>query len=876
MKSILRRALACAAFAGMLVSTGLSAQSIGWHAATYGEVAAVAGRPSQALAFDAGGGVFTLEMIADSALKGVRLKHFDAAGQLLWHTDLPTEIYPPTGVYDLAALTALGDDAVVATLGYDNTYRGQLLRFRGSDGTLLWQTTDPTPNGSAFEALSADTAGNILAAGTSVNWPLNEQRGHVAKFSADGRPLWTADIPATQCGAAPGVLVLSIVAEDVDGNVTAGGAPAYDKHVTACGVKLSGDAGTVLHAAGYSPAAALQTLGVIDSADAQGNLLIATQYFANSPSSWAVSLVRFDAASMNVTWAIDTLTLHGQQATPLGLAADGAGNAIVSGYDRTQSFAAATGQPLWATEANVGGAAAIGSEGSVLIGSDFASDSIVTTGRNFSYTALDPADGSVRWSVDQPIATFEYWDGPPRLAADANGHYAALQSQSHLCCTTQALLDYGDVADGAIGWTHADPDIGRGTGVLDVGADTSQTRSSVATPDAAVISSGSTTRWYASSYDHSAQLLTTKRAQRDGHLLWSQQATVGKGFCRRGGVVLDTNADAIVAGTCDVTPLVIKYRGSDGQVLWQASPVGDCPQYAIDAVVLDASNDVYISGACQYAASEDLITVKLAGASGSELWRRHTTGGNSGGQLHLSEVPVRLVLGQGQVYVAGNSPTDSSYNNMCVVVAALSPDDGHVVWTSVLNPPGGSVPSYSLDTLTALPGGDVVASVGGTAARLAAASGHTLWSNNAVPATDVVTTLDAAGDVVLAGGYDLWKLDAANGTMIWHQNMQQSPTPAGNFNDIVLTPTGNLLVAGIEWTNHEGLYVAQLADADGKVQWSTIDASVVVSRAVGVLPAADGAVIATANGYDDAGAPWWTVRIVTPQADLIFSNGMEL
>jgi hypothetical protein len=873
------RAYALAAFA--LWAGSAAAQSIGWRAPTYGSQAAIAGLSSQSLAFDASGGVFTFELIADSALHGARLKHFDSAGNLMWSVDRPTEIYPPYGIWDLTALTTVGDDAVVSTLGYDSDYRGIVARFRGSDGALLWQQTDPLANGTAYAAIGTDADGDVLAVGTSVNWPSEGPHGHVAKFGPDGTPLWQTDIPASDCNAAPSTLVFSGVATDSNGDVLAGGAPLGDKTINACAVKLAGDTGALLHAGSYSAPENLQSQQSLVRSDRNGNLLVLTQYFASTPTSWPVSLVRFDAASVTPTWAIDTLMLDNQYVGAPDFAADADGNAIVSEV-ATQSFGAADGKPRWVTEAAVGGTIVTAPDGSLLVGSDHASDSQVTTGRHFTYTALDPADGSVRWSYDQPIDTFEYWDGRPLLATDANGHFAALQSQSELCCTRQTLLDYGNMSGGAPNWTYSDPDAGPGAGMLDTSGYSGQTRSSVATGDGAVISSGSTVLWYANDYDYSGQLLTTKRAQSDGHLIWSQQTAIATGFCMRGGIALDGNQqDVIVAGTCDTTTAVVKYRGSDGGVLWQASPLDTCASFRIDAVAVDAANDVYVGGVCQFANGTDLLTLKLAGASGNVLWLQHSPGTDRGGNMHPDPVPMRLALVPGHVFVAADEAIDSSYLTMRVRVAALRDSDGHSDWNVALSPPGDTVASHVIDTLTALPSGDVVASIGGSALRLDGATGNVDWSINAVPANDVATTLDNAGDIVLIGVGDIWKLSAADGRMLWHRSALQTPYPVAGLNDIALTPAGNLLVTGtasVPQGQHflAALYVAQLDAASGQVQWSTTDTSGIESYGAGVLPAADGAVIATANGYVETGAPWWTVRVVTPQAERIFSNSFEL
>ena len=852
-------------------SAAVSAQSIGWRAPTYGAQAAIAGETHQSLAFDSAGGLYTLDAIADSLLTGGRLKHFDVgSGALLWQVDLRSVYPPPSGMNETIGVAPLGADAVAITLDYDTDYHGAISRYRGSDGALLWRSVDPHA-GVAFDAIATASTGAAVAAGTSLGWPLNAQHGYVTKYDGDGALLWSADVDPSICGAGPSAYVLSGVAVDANGDVLAAGAPAHDSHVVVCVVKLRGDTGERIWAAGYASPTAIAAAHADMRVDAQGNPLVSASYYGSGFASSA-AVVRFDGNSGAQIWAVDPVVQQGNHVMWLSLAAGADGSAFASSLT-TQAFAAGDGHLLWPADAPQAGNLAIASDGTVLVGANSATNPYVSSGRHFTYSALNPADGSLHWSTDLPVDTVEYWDGAsPLLASDAAGRFAALQSQSELCCTRQTLVAVGGAGTGTIAWSHADPDAGPGKAWLGLEGDTfSHTRSSVLTSDGGIVTSGITTIWYSSAYDQSGRLLTTKRSQHDGHLIWSQQADIGANYCSRGGIAIDHNGDIFVGGSCDTTPFVIKYRGTDGHELWQATPADSCTRAIVEALAVDVAGDAYASGICDSASGEDLVAFKLAGASGAVSWLQHAPGTWYPPSDWGAQVPPQMGLSSAGIYLAANLPPDAN-NYMGISVSELRPSDGHVNWTHTLI----AQTQYSIQALVPLPSGDVVVSAGGIVARLAAATGNVVWNDSDVPGC-MATAVDAAGNVLLACGSYVGKIAASSGGVIWQRNLE---TPLGYVKwiyDVALAADGGVLVTGrLPGASFGGtgiLYVAQLGSGTGQPQWEVTDTSGIESGGVGVLPAADGSVIVTA--MDEYSPPWWTLRIVTPGTDDLFANGME-
>ena len=837
-------------FGALAACSGLaSAQSIGWRFQTYGEQPSIDGIPRQALAFDGRGGLFEVVETTDSVAQGGHLKRIDVAtGVLLWQAAVPATLNPPIALDPkrMLALTAVGTDAALATTVFDTSYRAAVARYRGTDGALLWRALDPQAR-AAYDAVASDAGGAIIAGGAGFSAAQARWLGRVAKFDGSGALLWAVDVdPIAACGSGNTDFAISGVRVDASGDVVVAGAPRGDAAVGLCALKLRGDTGGVVWTANFPLPANTQAISAQLALDANGNPAAVVGFQSG------MVLLRFDGAAGTRTW------MQPLAYATIDFTFDGAGNVVVSA-DTTQSYAAADGQARWATAATQTGSLALSADGSILIGSDFASQSGLASGRHFTYSALDPASGALRWSTDLDIDTLESWDfAAPALAIDGAGHFAALQAESAVCCTQRSLLALGRTTDGALAWSDSDPDLGPGAAQVHRGAAT--------TPDGGIVTAGVTFARNGLPGDPSSRLLTLKRAQRDGHLLWSQQSPLGD-FCVSGGVAIDGNGDVIAIGGCSDGPVVFKYRGSDGWLLWQATPNTDCLFSPAEGVVLDADNSIYVAGTCDTSASDqNYLYVTKLGADGSIRWQQ-TADGNDAAPAAAPWYPgFGLVRAGTQLYVAGNRGFSGE-----VIVTALRTADGTVAWRDEIAPTGGAV--YSLRTLTALPGGDVVASGYGIATRLDAASGSPVWSNTAVPGDDRAALVDAVGDLVLVGGLDAWKLGAASGQPVWHTRFNAGGT---DLSDVAQTPSGDLLITGSAPSPTRDpipvLFAAALDPANGQTQWSVTPQPFGTETGVDVLPADGGGAIVTANGY---GGPWWVLRVITPGSDGLFADGFE-
>jgi outer membrane protein assembly factor BamB len=234
-------------------------------------------------------------------------------------------------------------------------------------------------------------------------------------------------------------------------------------------------------------------------------------------------------------------------------------------------------------------------------------------------------------------------------------------------------------------------------------------------------------------------------------------------------VTVDQNGDALAAvaavntgsGT-DIT--VLKLAGATGAEIWRtalASADFDLPS----GIATDAIGDVYVVGQF-FGSPAKLVVAKLAGADGMEVWQREIDGvPTSGGLLSVDPKHLRID-GSGDVLLADatvNAATGSDF-----AVLKLDGSTGADIWRTELSG-GPGVPNAANDgalTLATEPNGTIVAAGKveqgpglGTAwlvLKLAPGTGAVLSSHQL---TGTANGLDrafavaaAAGRTVLAGG----------------------------------------------------------------------------------------------------------------------------
>ncbi|HET7064570.1 MAG TPA: hypothetical protein VFI49_09845, partial [Rudaea sp.] len=225
-----------------------SAQSFTWRVPNYGTEFSTAGIAPQALALDAGNDPYAFAFVANGAEFLIRVSHYDGAdGSITWQRDVGLAASPwfPFSTYSsgqpTAALASVGTDAVLATTNYDTQFYGQIARYAGGDGGLVWENAEHAQTAVAYEAVAVDAAGNVIAAGAAGDIYISPTKGHVAKFHAsDGSLAWSVDLDAGACGAGASFwFQFTTVSVDDNGDVVAGGFSPDEHAFPFCAFKLS-------------------------------------------------------------------------------------------------------------------------------------------------------------------------------------------------------------------------------------------------------------------------------------------------------------------------------------------------------------------------------------------------------------------------------------------------------------------------------------------------------------------------------------------------------------------------------------------------------------------------------------------------------------
>ena len=285
-------------------------------------------------------------------------------------------------------------------------------------------------------------------------------------------------------------------------------------------------------------------------------------------------------------------------------------------------------------------------------------------------------------------------------------------------------------------------------------------------------------------------------------------------------VALMSDGD-VVAGGFACSPLnfcggfkVVRLARDSGAERWRyLGPFGD-PSYAANAVVVDSASDVVAAGAA-------FGVVKLAGSTGTEVWRTTPLGGDA---------KSLAVDSAGDVVVGGTSTHDFT-------VVKLSGSTGAELWRVTLT---GNSPSFD-DVAYAVavdPSGDVVAAgyvfsypPGNemVTIKLAGSTGTEVW-RHAVAVPTVVSNGDffaaalaiepSSGDVITAGGgFTVVRMASGTGDELWRQVMGGVGSLATS---VAVDDTGNVAVGGSLYDGHLGLstfLAVKVAGASGAELW---------------------------------------------------------
>ena len=414
------------------------------------------------------------------------------------------------------------------------------------------------------------------------------------------------------------------------------------------------------------------------------------------------AVVQLDAQTGTLRWERQ---LPGTASTKRGRAAavvlDAAGDVYAAGYvdnaGSGQDLAVAkidgsNGTIVWARfiDGAVGvaaglqdGASAVALDGA---GGLFVAGSLDRLAPNYGdYVALkfDAQTGTTLWeySIDGSMAenANTYYDSVRAIAVDSSGHpvlLGVLLSTTSVCnglICFDIVITKVDGANGAEIWR------------------TTLDWSSEDIPRTVELDALDNVYWGGFVINQGRSLTVGKLAAQTGNTLWTyfDQAT-NISYSSAHALAIDTSGDVFVAGSVDegatgIDFAALRLAGSSGSVVWRRTFDGGqgLGDDAFDLLV-EPGGDVIVGGRAQTgsAAGRSMSVRKLTAAAGTTLWHSVITGSSSAGGNQQASA---LTLGGGKVLVGGQLTAGPSGRDLTVV--GLDPLDGS----------GGTTPLFLLD-----------------------------------------------------------------------------------------------------------------------------------------------------------------------------------
>lgn len=360
-------------------------------------------------------------------------------GRLLWR-----KTYDGSGhSQDIGFEVALCGDGTVVVAGrvITATTSSDLvtLKYRASDGELLWDRTFDGPAHSIDQALdiAADDQGNVYVTGEVWNDAEFYSNGDyvTVKYAPDGTLLWSTlyDGPATFIAQSdqPVHLVL-----DHGGDVlVTGDSPDASNATDIVTVKYDGITGAQEWAARYDVGGTATGLQIAPNND----VIVAGNTYQSGDK---IVVIRYDSATGSEIWAkVDVFPHDGRLARPNSLAIDAQGNPVIAlDYDpdaddsnlndnlQTTKYDFATGERLWSTSVGTSvfydgqdvKAVAVDGQGNVMV----AGSNLIRPRNPFTVWYFNGSDGSLISAYDHQFANNA--DYPVKVLFDADGNAIAV------------------------------------------------------------------------------------------------------------------------------------------------------------------------------------------------------------------------------------------------------------------------------------------------------------------------------------------------------------------------------------------------------------------------------------------------------------------
>jgi hypothetical protein len=346
--------------------------------------------------------------------------------------------------------------------------------------------------------------------------------------------------------------------------------------------------------------------------------------------------------------------------------------------------------------------------------------------------------------------------------------------------------------------------------------------------------------------DDGIAFFVTKLAAGSGAELWRQEIA-GSSAAALGAfaVTVDAAGDVIAAGELGVDFSVIKFSGATGNEIWRRQIDGTATFETTEeahAVAVDAAGDVFAAGfVSNTGTGRDLFVIKCNGATGNELWRKEIDGGD-GGADRANAIAVDT---SGDVIAAGRLATSANEDDFTVL--KLAGASGNELWRLRIDGTDhgdDEALAVALDAANDVVASGVIDSATGNedfaVVKLAGGTGNELWRKEvdgalggkitAESANSVV--VDSAGDVVAAGNlefvnqeqdFTVIKFAGLTGAEIWRYHIEGDMSAASDIAFTVAVDPSDDVIAGGRIENGPRLSfdfsVLKLSGATGTEIW---------------------------------------------------------
>lgn len=353
-------------------------------------------------------------------------------------------------------------------------------------------------------------------------------------------------------------------------------------------------------------------------------------------------------------------------------------------------------------------------------------------------------------------------------------------------------------------------------------------------------------------------------------------------------VAIDAAGHTIVAGcTNDGNGhrfLAIKYA-ADGSIVWTSQRHSAVPLAGKQAVAVDEAGNVFVAGYANSGANNrDIVTAKYDGATGAFVWGVRFDGAG------LDDEARDLALDSvGNLVVSGF--TTRADGNRDLLVMKLAGASGDQLWLAQNDGASGGNDVASVVSIDA--SDDVIAAgyVDGevnaefVALKLAGDTGATLWLSQYTEEVDSVdfatsVAVDSAGDVIVAGvstgndldqDYVILKYDGDTGTELW-TSLEVGPegNPAARPTIVVGANDDIFLSGSIGPRDSTDMLVQKYAAASGEQIWSRsydgLGAGLDEAEALAIDTAGDVFVTGSSTGLDGT-IEFLTVKVSADTGD---------